>query len=319
MIDLEFVGDYRNPQQLTARQRELGFDGQSDGDLSFGDFLDIINPLQHLPIVSTLYREITGDAISPHARILGGALFGGPVGFLSAAANALYEETAGEDIGQTLVAFFTGEEAAPEPQFAGTGDQPAELAAGEVTASLSAAPLTTGAGPAAGAVLPQPEPPAPVSRQLPPGSDATRTAAAGPGMLTGQDAMQALFNDLRGGSAPPPAVGTPDAIAPRRRQDGEAAMRSYPLPDRPPRPAIPAAAPRAAGEAVPGPATSAAAAAVHPLIVAQNAGEADIAERMMLALEKYATLSRQRHEETGKDRADGGTRPDPAEGRPGPS
>ena len=314
MIDLEFVGDYRNPQQLTARQRELGFDGQSDGDLSFGDFLDIINPLQHIPIVSTLYREIPGDTISPHARILGGTLFGGPVGFLSAAANALYEETAGEDIGQTLVAFFSGEEAAPEPQFAGAGDRPAELAAGATAAFPSAsagAPLTTAAGPGAAPVPPQAEPPAPVSRQLAPESDAVQTAPAGPGMLTGQNAMQALFNDLRGGG--------PDAIAPRQRQDGEAAMRSYPLPDRAPRHATPAAAPRPAAQAVAGSGNSAAAAAVHPLIVAQNAGEADIAERMMLALDKYATMSRQRHDDTDKARAESGARLDPATGGAGAS
>src|SRR3546814_6236130 len=76
MNDLEFVGDYRQPQ-LSARQRALGHDGSSAGDLTFGDFLDIINPLQHIPLVSTLYRAITGDEISPHARILGATLFGG--------------------------------------------------------------------------------------------------------------------------------------------------------------------------------------------------------------------------------------------------
>src|SRR3546814_621509 len=121
MNDLEFVGDYRQPQ-LSARQRALGHDGSSAGDLTFGDFLDIINPLQHIPVVSTLYRAITGDEISPHARILGDTLFGGPTGFLSSIANVLYEEIAGEDVGETVIALFTGEDEAPEPpQFAGDG------------------------------------------------------------------------------------------------------------------------------------------------------------------------------------------------------
>ena len=31
--------------------------------LQFGDVLDSINPLQHIPLVSSLYREITGDQI----------------------------------------------------------------------------------------------------------------------------------------------------------------------------------------------------------------------------------------------------------------
>ena len=30
---------------------------------TLGDFLDIINPLQHIPVVSTVYRAITGDKI----------------------------------------------------------------------------------------------------------------------------------------------------------------------------------------------------------------------------------------------------------------
>ncbi|MDP6473864.1 MAG: hypothetical protein QF894_03030 [Alphaproteobacteria bacterium] len=38
-----------------------GFFG-ADG-FGFDDFLDLINPLQHIPIISTIYREITGDTI----------------------------------------------------------------------------------------------------------------------------------------------------------------------------------------------------------------------------------------------------------------
>ena len=44
------------------------------------DFIDIINPLQHIPIVGTLYRNITHDEIKAPSRILGGGLFGGIVG-----------------------------------------------------------------------------------------------------------------------------------------------------------------------------------------------------------------------------------------------
>ena len=39
---------------------------------NFFDLLDIINPLQHIPILSGLYRKITGDEISPGARMMGG-------------------------------------------------------------------------------------------------------------------------------------------------------------------------------------------------------------------------------------------------------
>lgn len=51
----------------------------------FKDFLDVINPLQHIPGISEVYRAITGDQISEGARYSGNALYGlalgGPVGF----------------------------------------------------------------------------------------------------------------------------------------------------------------------------------------------------------------------------------------------
>ena len=60
-----------------GRARGWLFDGHP---MTFGDALDLVNPLQHLPLVSTLYRKITGDVISPAMELAGGALFGGPIG-----------------------------------------------------------------------------------------------------------------------------------------------------------------------------------------------------------------------------------------------
>lgn len=65
---------------------------------SFGDILDIANPLQHIPIVSNIYRALTGDAISTPARIIGGTLFGGPIGFFSSLFSSLFSNTIGADI-----------------------------------------------------------------------------------------------------------------------------------------------------------------------------------------------------------------------------
>lgn len=51
---------------------------------SFGDFIDVINPLQHIPGVAELYRSVTNDQISDEARKTGNALYGfalgGPIG-----------------------------------------------------------------------------------------------------------------------------------------------------------------------------------------------------------------------------------------------
>lgn len=79
-------------------------DGAGEQSFSFSDFLSIINPLQHLPVVGTLYRAITGDTIKPAQKVIGGILFGGPVGLLSSAFNAIIEQSTGKDIGDQALA-----------------------------------------------------------------------------------------------------------------------------------------------------------------------------------------------------------------------
>jgi len=85
----------------------------AEADYSFWDFLDLINPLQHIPVVSTIYREITGDTIKPEMKLAGSTLLGGPLGFVAGLADVVYEQTTGKDIGSTMVAsaFGSGEEA----------------------------------------------------------------------------------------------------------------------------------------------------------------------------------------------------------------
>lgn len=73
---------------------------------SFEDVLDAINPLQQLPVISSLYRAESGDGISIISRLLGGALFGGPIGFLVAAVNAGIEAATGSDIGEHMIALL---------------------------------------------------------------------------------------------------------------------------------------------------------------------------------------------------------------------
>lgn len=110
----------------------------------FKDLLDIVNPLQHLPIVGTIYRAVTGDALAPGPRILGGTLFGGIAGFVSAIANAVYENETGKDFGDTALALFT-DDGAPGPAVA-TAAMP-ELATAATT--RTAHTLTSAAAPTA--------------------------------------------------------------------------------------------------------------------------------------------------------------------------
>ena len=80
-----------------------------------GDFLstllDVVNPLQHLPVVSTLYRAISGDKITPVAQVAGDTLYGGLIGFASSLANVAFKEITGKDIGDTVLALLDGKDA----------------------------------------------------------------------------------------------------------------------------------------------------------------------------------------------------------------
>jgi hypothetical protein len=58
------------------------------------DFIDLINPLHHIPVVGHIYRAVTGDHISHEASIIGGSLFGGPAGMIASSVNALIEHEA---------------------------------------------------------------------------------------------------------------------------------------------------------------------------------------------------------------------------------
>jgi hypothetical protein len=135
----EDIGDLSN-QDVPDDEGNGGNLFGTDG-LTFGDFLDVINPLQHIPIVSTIYREMTGDDISPGARVAGGALFGGPIGLAVAAVNAIVESTTGDDIGENLIAAFTdvSDELASEPAAETTATK-------KVVTVAEAGPLVMGAG-----------------------------------------------------------------------------------------------------------------------------------------------------------------------------
>ena len=93
-------------------RRNTSFWG-ADG-FSFGDILDLINPLQHIPIIGTIYRAITGDQISTGSSILGGGLFGGIIGAGIAVVNAVVEEVTGGKIGEHIMAMFEAEETLPD-------------------------------------------------------------------------------------------------------------------------------------------------------------------------------------------------------------
>jgi hypothetical protein len=87
------------PQGVRSVQKNT----QRHDDLSFGDVLEMINPLQHIPLVSNLYQNATGTKISPLAHMIGGAILGGPLGFAVAGINAVFEEGTGRSLLENII------------------------------------------------------------------------------------------------------------------------------------------------------------------------------------------------------------------------
>jgi hypothetical protein len=75
---------------------------------SFHDLLNIVNPLQHLPVISTIYRAITHDTIKPFEKIAGDTIYGGPMGFIGSLADTIFQKITGKDFGDTVLSLFTG-------------------------------------------------------------------------------------------------------------------------------------------------------------------------------------------------------------------
>ena len=116
-------GKIATPDEIDLEKEVFGNDG-----FSFKDLLDVINPLQHIPGISTVYRDLTGDDISHASRIGGGTLFFGPIGAAISTANVIIDKTTGNDIGGHVMAVFTDTEndgtilAGAEPIGAGLDD-----------------------------------------------------------------------------------------------------------------------------------------------------------------------------------------------------
>ncbi|SDH61231.1 hypothetical protein [Roseospirillum parvum] len=96
-----------------AKVKPFGDDG-----LTFWDVLDIINPLQHLPVISTFYREWTGDQIDALPRIVGGGIFGGPLGVAASVVNTVIEGETGDDLGGHVMTALFGPDTPATPDAA---------------------------------------------------------------------------------------------------------------------------------------------------------------------------------------------------------
>lgn len=104
------------PHTKSAAQTSSNPSTPEADDFGFEDLLDMINPLQHIPVVSTLYQDITGDTISAPAKIVGGGIFGGITGLAGSVVDSIIEEVSGLDVGHHVLALFSGDDDSDEDQ-----------------------------------------------------------------------------------------------------------------------------------------------------------------------------------------------------------
>ncbi len=81
----------------------------------FRDLIDMVNPLQHIPLVNIAYQKIVGDEIKPISKIVGGAVFGGVLGAGSALADVAITAQTGKNIGEHALAFASQTTAPSQP------------------------------------------------------------------------------------------------------------------------------------------------------------------------------------------------------------
>ena len=139
MPAIDYSSHVTNPVAQGPGAAAVSARGTDASSFSFGDLLDIVNPLQHIPVVSTLYRKFTGDEIGT-PRIAGDTLYGGVVGFITSLADCAFEKITGHNVGDTVLAFLTG------PDQTQTAAQPANVqpaSAVSIPAPLGAAISTT--------------------------------------------------------------------------------------------------------------------------------------------------------------------------------
>lgn len=105
------------PTNVTIRPaytEEPIFGVRTNGDtdrISAEDMANAANPLRQIPFVSQVYEAATGERGSAAAKLIGGALIGGPIGFLASLASVVFEQQTGESVGTAIASAFKGEDA----------------------------------------------------------------------------------------------------------------------------------------------------------------------------------------------------------------
>jgi hypothetical protein len=109
MLGIDFSTHAANPTAQGTAQAAANAQ-EKTSSFGFDDLLDLVNPLQHIPVISTLYRHLTGDKINMPAKLAGDALYGGVTGFFSSVGDSVFQELTGKSIGDTVYALVIGDD-----------------------------------------------------------------------------------------------------------------------------------------------------------------------------------------------------------------
>ncbi|MBV9862840.1 MAG: hypothetical protein JO267_11920 [Alphaproteobacteria bacterium] len=299
----------------------------------FHDLLDTINPLQHIPVISTVYRAITHDEPGAVSRIVGDGLFGGMTGFASSVVNVLVQASTGKDIGEHVLSLLdldgdsggggkaSAQAAAAKPVATGRTPMPLSPSRYILPTGTAAAPASPDAP--AHTAAPAPEPGgAAASSEGPGGGTADKPASGGgsslaavpaaPGRPLGPSLVQRpvplrltglLLPNTRpktvgaGGSATAPSPAAAPVAANSAAANAAATTPGIPAAVNaaaaPPASGSIAAAPDAAAATAAPPAASGSAAAPGGTGSAQSQA-LEISEQMSDALDKYARMMQAR-------------------------
>ena len=251
----------------------------AEGGPSFRDMLSSLNPLQHIPVIGAIYRHVTGDKAHPAAQVVGGLVFGGPIGMMLAALGATIEQATGKSPLELALEAVRGPSdtiavaAAPDPAGAtATATAAATEDPGQSPAPPAAAEPARPSVPVAGAAAQAPAQPA---EAVPP---PTRPAVAG--------ARDLSFYQAHAGSRLPPAattsspVGNAAARLASLAPPSAAATEAVAIPPAPP-PLPPVFQPTALARP---------ASRVEPTAGAAPARDQDFASRMLHGLDRYRSM-----------------------------
>ncbi|MFM8988916.1 MAG: hypothetical protein ACKOUS_04480, partial [Alphaproteobacteria bacterium] len=181
------------------------------GGPGFRDLLASLNPLQHIPVIGAIYRHVTGEKAHPAAQVVGGLVFGGPIGMMLAALGATVEQATGKSPLQIALDVVRGTE--PLAVAAAPAQEQAEATA-TVSAQEDAGTSATRQAPAGEQAQPPAAPPAdPAS---PPRPAPARALAGEEPPAAGRPAVPGArdlsFYQAHAGSRLPPAATTSSPV-----------------------------------------------------------------------------------------------------------